>query len=246
MKRSTALKIVMWLALAGSATAVAAPGPRIALFWNQEFTSEVRTEYEDFDRQTRRMTSGSSEEESETWTEQGRSRHRQVDETLNDVTENTRGSRMLPNGSRRPLREDAAWRIEGAFLGEMQSASGARFVDRAAMIRANGRGVGSADKVNLQALEAAALAANADLLMQVLMEQDANSPIGMRFNVRVTRVRDSQIVSVLSTLALPPRNSRVVWTTDSTGFKKEVISDPVDLEDYGQELARQVAAKMAF
>jgi len=238
MKRNIRVLGFLLLTLVGQANALP-ESQRVALFWNVEFDDDVRSVYREFDRRTHRTTSGHSEVGSTTNTEMGSSDHRQIDKMSEDVIENERGFRMLRGTSRPGLSPNASWRLEAAFHDGLQTRS-LELLDRSTLMRMAGKSAASNAQVNLKALETAAVAAQADLLMQVLFEKDDASPIGTRFNVRITQLSTGATIAMLSTLALPAVETTVTWMPTSTGFEKKIHHTQAPLESYGSELARQV------
>lgn len=200
------------LVIGSFAAGYAAQGrPRIVVFWNRVYDDRVATAWTDvaveyegrFDRPDGRDT----------------------------VTLRGAGAHADATPARPGLDERSGWQFEAAFSRAFAEA-GAHFVDRALIMRSAASGT-DADRPNIQAIETSALAAHADLLMEVLLTPDETAPVGFSFRVTVKRVADGAVLANLVTSAIPPVEGGYVAT--NRGFKKLPAAVGID------QAARQLA-----
>jgi hypothetical protein len=180
--------------------------PRIVVFWNRAFDDRVATAWTDV---TAQYT--------------GTFDRRDGGDV---VTAWASGAKPGEAPVRPGLDERSGWQFEAAFSRTFADA-GVHFVDRAAIMRSTAAaGDADAQRPNLQAIEASALAAHADLLMEVLMTPDAGAPVGFAFRVTVKNLADGAILANVATSAVPPVESGYVAT--NRGFQKTVAAVGID------------------
>jgi hypothetical protein len=218
--------------------------PRIAIFWNRALSDDTNAQYETYDRTVTDTEDHQSSSSDNTATESGGASISNTDRLKKVTTDRVTGSRMVStDDSRSDMAESTAWRIESSFYNPFLTA-GARFIDRnMAMRTVHGgkRGTGGPDVV---ALETSALLGKADLLMEVLMSPDGDSPIGCRFRVTVKDVKSGQIIGLLSTRAIPPTESHTRYVAAPTGFQKVTTRATPNLEEFAQRLAEETMVQL--
>ena len=153
--------------------------PRIALFWNVALADVVANEK--VKQSTTVGTSSKSGPINATETQ----REFEVDTTRRHMSSIT---------------EADAWRIESGFIARMSQA-GVQFVDRATMLRLTQAKEGESGNVRL--VEAKALAAMADLLLEVLSTRDAQAPGGYGFRVTLRDLKTGQQRAAFYSQAVP-------------------------------------------
>lgn len=222
------------------ANAYAAAGrPRIAVYWNRQLSDDVATQYEDYERRTKTREHSSSSQSDSTEVDHGRASHDAGDSMSREVYEKTRGTRRLPaGGARKDVEESTAWRLESAFYQPWLGA-GAHLVDRALTMRTLNGGQTLGSTPDIQSVEVGALLGKADYLMEILVTDDEQSPIGARFRVTVKDVHTGQIVGLSSTRAMPPVSSDTRWVATAGGFEKRTTTEQAALEDFGRQLAHE-------
>jgi hypothetical protein len=217
----------------------AAGRPRIAVYWNRQLGDSLATRYEEYDRRTTTVDGSASVEATTTGSSYHVNASADAESNARAVVETVRGTRALgvPT-ARENLDESTAWQLESAFY-QPWLGTGARLVDRALTMRTltGGKPFGAAP--DIQSVEVGALLGKADYLMEILVTNDAESPIGSRFRVTVKDVRSGQIVALASTRAMPSLASETRWVPTASGFEKRTTTEQATLEDYGRQLAHE-------
>jgi hypothetical protein len=216
----------------------AAGEPRIMLFWNVELSDRTRSDVVLNDHAS---VSGSKTINAQRQTSRG------WDGSSSTLQGNAQvqaqGQREISVGERQDARRadlaarDAA-RLQRAFEGQMR-AGGTQLIDRALATRTAAVQKGAPADGQKQA-EAEALRGKADLLLQVLLVPDTNTPLGYGFDVVVRRVDTGAVLTGLYTLALPlaPQPQSQYAATDR-GFVPRTPPPP-SLEAIGAQLAGEV------
>jgi hypothetical protein len=218
--------------------------PRIVVFWNREFTDEVTSTYEDYEKsrsssQSNRIVTGQGFyiDENEDARLIGPGQYE--DSVSNDsFSETASGSRRLRDPGRQQLGESLDWALDGPFTQYFVS-TGTRLVDRNTAMRTLNDGETYGNDPDVQAIEAKAMLNRADLMMEILARRDVNSPTGMRFRVSITDVASGGVLTRIVTDAMPvqaPPQEKFVATDN--GFEKVIIPPPpVSQEEVGEQLA---------
>jgi len=219
--------------------------PRIAIFWNREFGDQLETQFERYERDkesNQRLESGTSDA---TNVEHGSTSMTEKDVNSNSQREHTSGTRALPvPGARTSAAESVAWRLESAFMFPFLEA-GTQLIDRNVTMRVLALTWDRADRADAQGIEASALAGKADLLMEVLMTPDADSPIGCRFRVTVKDVKSGAILALLSTRAIPQVESSSHWASVAGGFRRVTNTRTPVLEEFAERLAAETMFQLS-
>ncbi|MCG8504827.1 MAG: hypothetical protein MI755_09495 [Sphingomonadales bacterium] len=209
---------------------------RIALFWNKEFTDSLTTGYKSHARATASLR---------TDVYRGSEPGHGV-QVSKGVTEVVTGAKRLEEPDREQLAESTDWAIEGAFSDRLIIA-GATLVDRNVIMRTLGKGESYGPLPDIQSIETSALLDKADLLMEVLVTEDASSLTGLRFRVSVTNIESGRVtvrhVTVAAPLRPPPQ---AVWQPTENGYEKIFLEPPpISAEEIGHTLAEELLAKLA-
>lgn len=175
----------------------------MVILWNQEFSDEVASEYED--RVLRDSTT--SEEESEVTEERSRRSGAMITRDRNllrrETSEESAGTKRV-RPKRAPLIPEAVrWQMEENFQ-QTLAAGGAQIVDRNTIMRRTGLATGAGERANVQAVEMEALSQNADWLVEVLMTTDSRAPGGVSYRLTVRDLGSARIVANLMTDGRPP------------------------------------------
>ncbi|HEY0838159.1 MAG TPA: hypothetical protein VGE72_29895 [Azospirillum sp.] len=146
----------------------------------------------------------------------------------------------VPDAADDWLPEEHSQAAEAALLQEFGRA-GVKLVDRAAMLRLQGAGAAGTDRPNPQAIEAAALRAKADLLVEITATPSADSATGVQYRIDVKDTRSALILASFVTDAEPRAGARMQFTTKpGRGYVAKTTGAPL-----GQELALQVMEQLA-
>lgn len=217
------------------ARAYAAHGsPRLAVFWNRPFDDEVSSSFRDRSRTEINRTRRGMELSEETAGAAGTSRMDETHGQDKEVSETVSGTERVSSARAALVDEPIDWEVERAF-GETLRAAGARTVDRATMIRMSQAAVLAGERANLQAIEAAALAARAELLIEVLQTPDRRSQDGISFRVTVRRLDTAELVADLTTSGRPTRQT-MGYVAGPNGFERARAPEP-EPTDIGRQLA---------
>jgi hypothetical protein len=218
--------------------------PRILVFWNRELTDSANSRYEDYEKTTVSSQHHRSDSADETITETGKATTSQSDELGTVTTERGTGVRTIDDGGKRvAAKESVDWRLESSFYHPFMAA-GVRLVDRNMAIRSIHGGKAEGSWYDAQSLETSALLGKADLLMEIQMTPDDDSPIGSRFRVTIKDVQTGQVRGLLSTRAIPPSDSFTKYVPAAQGFKKVTVSSTPNLEDFAQRLAEETMVQL--
>lgn len=216
--------------------------PRVALFWNRSFDDEVSSAYEDRTRITSRRTNTKTGFEEASQSDLGSVSNVEENEfesgTIDIVSGSKRAERARPS-----LVERSDWRLEQAFQREL-AANGIRFVDRGLAMRKVALEATRVDVRNVQEVEATAVAASADLILEVLQTNDAGAAIGLSFRIDVKDFASSTVVASVISAGRPMSTGPGRFVATSRGFKREG-PPPLSLEAVGKQLALETMAALA-
>jgi hypothetical protein len=224
----------------------AAGRPRVILLWNRSVSDQAATAstQQRVLRDSGNVKKGGS---SETTTGPAGSASlsestRQHDRTIVETT-GTIQSSDGPRPSRLPERE--ATMLERAFVNEM-GRGGLRFTDRALAMRttAASQHRGGGDP---QLIETDALLKHGDLIMEVLLVEDRDSPLGYAFDVRTKEVRTGVALSTVYSRAIPwPKAAAAAtWQAGANGYElRSPPPAPLTIPEIGQALARDVMVEL--
>ena len=209
--------------------------PAIALYWNHELTDRVaQTGFlPSYRTTTRTLTSGGSA---------GRAaKGPDTVEQFHNETLTAAGHGEDP--ARNALDERSDAQLRSAFVSTL-GAGDVRFIDRSLMLRD-----GAARQnpgIDLQRNEIAALQGKARLLMQVLLVQDAQSPLGYGFRVSILDVASAATLAEFysSALPAPAAHPGYVAINGGDGFAPAAVGPPA-VGDIGHALAIETMARLA-
>lgn len=135
------------------------------------------------------------------------------------------------------LPEEVSLAAEASLLQELRRA-GVKLVDRNTVLRLQGAAGGS----NPQAIEAAALRAKADLLVEVVATPSWDSETGVLYRVDVKDLRSGQVVAAFATPAEPRAGATAQFTTrPGRGYVESRSGAPLG-QEIAWELMEQVGA----
>lgn len=217
--------------------------PRVVLMWNRALTDHAyaRVLDEEVTRETGQRASSASERLTQGQSETAKLN--EGDSSDQRVKTVTRG-RLTVEGPQRQskLAERHAVVLQRAFMAEMNR-GGMRFVDRALAIR-NTAAAGQRQGADAQMLEIDALRAQADLLLEVLLVEDADAPAGYGFDVRAKDIRRGEELTTLYSRAIPMARSSGAgaWVPGAAGyeFRQPPAPPPPGPADIGAALARDL------
>lgn len=225
----------------------AAGRPRLVLMWNRALSDEssTATVQRTVKRDTGNIKGGSS-----TQTTTGPAGNATVREGNRDhdrTQVETSGTMQLREPVRKTgLSEREATMLERAFVTAM-GRGGVRFVDRALVMRTTAASQHRAGG-DQQLIETDALLKHGDLVMEVLLVEDRDSPLGYGFDVRAKDMRQGIAVATLYSRAVPYRAPPGPghWQAGAQGyeFRQPAPPAPPTIVEIGDALARDVMSEL--
>lgn len=209
----------------------AAGSPRIVLFWNVSFDDTTESPREDVTVRGAEVYPFVSED---------------GDNGLRALGVRAHASGYLDPAKRGSgsLSERDLAQIDTAFRNELLAAN-VRILDRATTIRFM-EAQHDRPGVDPKLIEADAVLGKADILLQVLLVRDADSPLDTGFNVSALRVKTGAEIASLYTLALPSLSAAPGhYVATDSGFQWEQPRTPTpDAGEIGSKLADEVMEKL--
>jgi hypothetical protein len=215
--------------------------PRLVVFWNKSFGDEVQTAYQDSVRLSNRIQSGSSEFSETTATRFGAARITEREGSAEQTIDASSGTVRLRGPERDSgLGEPVEWRVETGFQDPLLS-GGAKLIDRAAIIRTSKDGKAAGERANVQAIETAAIEGKADVILEVLMSADGQSPTGYSYRVDAKDVKTGLVITRFVTQAMPPMAPpQKRYFANDTGFTSAMTEASLPT---AEEVGRQLGAE---
>ncbi len=200
--------------------------PLIMVFWNRTFSDDLATAYRDNLHGEATHSVGVADDMV----------------ARRDTLDVSTGTTRVDTGRGAAVGEDIDFAVEAAFTDGLAS-NGARLIDRSMAMRASGRGVGS--RPNLQAIEASATAARADLIVEVLQTTASrNTPTGAVFKVTVKDIHSARVLAAFTSGgAAPSRPAGLV--VGPGGFVRDTRVTETSPDGVGRELANRTMAVLA-
>lgn len=213
----------------------AARRPAVALFWNRELSDRIARP-----SVQRQAVRGDKSEVSNEVDGPG-GKHADKRESSSQVTEVS--TYTPPDPARDGLDERSESQLRGAFLATL-AAGGLHPVDRSMMLRTTA--VGASAAADVQANETRGLQGRARYLMEVLLVRDAESPLGVGFQVTVKDVVNATLLFSDYTTARPPARGPGRWVAVNGGPGFERAAPPsASIRDIGRTLALDVMSRLS-
>lgn len=217
--------------------------PRMVIFWNREFSDEIATEYEDYDKFDQDTTRGSTTLEERTAGPAGDMTITESDGNEHVSSERRSGVRKLNGGGTgRRVTEKIDFDLEQAVQ-ETLRASGARLVDRTSIMRTAGVAERAGALSNVQEIETKALLGKSDLIIEITQFSDDDSARGVSFKVVCRDIRNARILTSFRTTAEPPAKP-LPYVAGPNGFERAKPRAPRPYE-VGRELAVELMGRLA-
>ncbi len=213
-----------------------AGSPRVVVFWNRELSDRIANDYDTVMLERGESASGAASAVSRN------GRYAEGAQVSAYERETRIGKREVTDDSRASLLgEDREWTFLEAFQGRLQSA-GVRLVDRSLAMRSIAAQPGG--PYDKQTAEMGGIARFADLMLAIVQTPADDAPLGVRFKVTVTDLRDGTILTTLvddgeSRMAGPGR-----FVAGATGFERERAAG-IDAGRAGSNLASTLLARLA-
>lgn len=216
--------------------------PRIVLMWNREFSDKTQTEL--VEKQVTRETGKASDSSMDKTTQgAGESAVLQESDQSYDRSKSVSTSSIAVEDVRTvALAERHAAMLQRGFVAEM-GRGGVRFIDRALVMRktASTQHRSGGDP---KLIETDALLRHGDLLMEVVLIEDKDTPAGYGFDVRVKDLQRGQDVSSLYSRAIPvmPALQPSTWVPGESGYELRPRAAPLapSAAEVGAALGRDV------
>jgi hypothetical protein len=217
--------------------------PRIVLLWNRMINenASARVVEETVKREGGKRSDSGSERTTQGPNESARTTE---NDSITDRSETvTSGKRVIDDIDRKTnLSERQEVMLQRGFAAEMNR-GGVQFIDRALVMRTTSV---SPQHISGDAklLEIDALLRHGDVVLEILMVQDADSPIGYGFDVRAKDLRRGQEITTLYSRAIPaqPLRGSGIWVPGTNGYEFQIppAPPPPSPAQVGLALARDV------
>jgi hypothetical protein len=213
-----------------------AGSPRIVVFWNRELSDRIANDYDSVltDRSETAEGAAASVSRNGRYAEGARvtTTDREIRLGRREVDDDRRGAL---------LDEDREWQLLEAFQGRLQS-MGLVLVDRALAMRAVAAAEGGpSDK---QTAEMRGIAGLADLMMTLTQTPSPDAPLGIRFKITVTNLKDGRIIATLVADGDGPPAGPGRFVAGANGFEREQ-PPALDEAQAGANLASDLLIRLA-
>ncbi len=213
-----------------------AGSPRLVVFWNRELSDRTSAGMDTVITEHGESAEGAAAAVSRS------GRYSEGARVAAYEKETRIGLREAPGDARSSLMsEEAEWRFMEAFQGRLMSA-GIRLVDRPVAMRAIAASQdGPSDR---QKAEMAGIARMADLMLAIVQAPAPDTPLGIRFKVAVTDLRDGTILATFVDDGNGPTRGPGRFVAGANGFERE-RAPSVEVESAGANLASALLARLA-
>jgi hypothetical protein len=133
--------------------------------------------------------------------------------------------------------------VESSILSTFISA-GARIVDREAVMRKVSASKSREDRMDIQYLETLAMGQGIQYLIEILPDDDASSPTGVTFTVKVTHLPSSTVRAQFATTGDPPRGEAKYVAVNGAGFEKRAAASRQTPQLIGAQVAYDTMTKL--
>lgn len=133
--------------------------------------------------------------------------------------------------------------VESSILNTFLSA-GARIVDREAVIRKVSASKSREDRMDIQYLETLAMGQGIQYLIEILPDDDASSPTGVTFTVKVTHLPTSTVRAQFTTSGNPPKGEAKWVAVNGAGFEKRTGPSRQTPQLIGAQVAYDTMTKL--
>lgn len=217
----------------------AAGRPRVALFWNRELTDQLKRKTEIVSKETERFSS--TESDDTVSDSAGMHRLHEYDSLKQSVNKQTENE--YDDNHRSGLNEKGDTILRTVFR-DMMAAAGVHFVDRTLMLRTT---AAEDDSRDTQLTETRGLINKADWLMEIVLVNDDDAPLGYGFKVSVKSLKKSMVIAEFYTQALPAPQGKQPYIATSNGFERAPARQ-LGVHDIGYSLGLEVMRylSMAF
>lgn len=133
--------------------------------------------------------------------------------------------------------------VESSILNTFLSA-GAKIVDREAVIRKVSAKQSREDRMDIQYLETLAMGQGIQYLIEILPDDDASSPTGVTFTIKVTHLPTSTVRAQFTTSGNPPRGEAKWVAVNGAGFEKRAAASRQTPQLIGAQVAYDTMTKL--
>ena len=216
--------------------------PKLVVFWNRELSDRVGSGWSEETVENRQLQ---NEDVTSSTTTQASDEQMTLEESMSTGQETATSrtkSEAIDYGARQGLAESSDWKLSEGFRSAMLAVN-VVLIDRAALMRLTGKDA-TGERPNRQAIEAQAVAAGGDYLLELLLDKDPASPTGMVFRVEVLDVRSGQLLASTLTHGMPPLHGNAArYVATSSGFEM-APSPKLMLNDIGHQVALDVMREL--
>lgn len=227
--------------------------PRIVVFWNRVLSDDIEQRKEQSVKLKENVRTRNAASSEMTVGEAGAMTIDEARSNAMHEVELVGTTRTVDNGRREAAvdrRQD--WMLQSGFLTNLRKA-GAKLVDRTMILRnthldtAKEKSDKGAEVVDVLRTEGKALRGYADILLEVEMVPDAQSPVGTGFKVTARRIEDGSDVVTYYTQALPPREKLASrYKATANGYAKvQEPARPFTTTQVADQFSAEVLVQLA-
>ena len=212
--------------------------PSLLLFWNRQLIEDGTSQYDAVTSTTLEGSADRSSGVSVGWASAGAS-----SSTSASVSAVTRSYSERTTSGKYGFGDGLFSKgVESSLMGTLLGA-GARVMDREALIRSVGAAKSKDERMDIQHLETLALQKGVKYLIEVLPNDNAGSPTGVSFTVKVTHLPTSTIKAQFVTTGEPPKGP-AKFVAANGGFERRADESHNTPERIGKQVALEAMSRL--
>jgi hypothetical protein len=217
----------------------AAGRPSMLLFWNRQLLEDATSQYDSI--QTGRVDSAAAGQSATIVGWRGAASAAVAGSST--VAETRQYQERMTDGSYGFRNTNFTRGVESSILNTF-IAAGARIVDREAVMRKVSASKSREDRMDIQYLETLAMGQGIQYLIEILPDDDASSPTGVTFTVKVTHLPTSTVRAQFATAGDPPRGEAKWVAVNGAGFEKRAAASRQTPQLIGAQVAYDTMTKL--
>jgi len=206
-----------------------------AFYWGEWLSDEI-------EEQSQEVVEGQRSSSAQRWSgfEASRSDYWEIEAASQGRFRIVEREEVVSISDRSELASGQLWRVESAFVSTL-APHGMRLIDPGLAVRR--QSAQQREVRDRRRLETDALIGDATHVLEVLGRRDASRESGWEFRVRVTDIAGGHRLVDFTTAAIPPSDYQPRYVASDRGFEVDE-GEPPEPEDFGRELARQLALRL--
>lgn len=217
----------------------AAGRPSMLLFWNRQLLEDATSQYDSV--QTGRVDSVAAGQSASLYGWRGSASAAVAGSST--VAETRQYQERMTDGSYGFRNTNFTRGVESSILSTF-IAAGARIVDREAVMRKVSATRSREDRMDIQYLETLAMGQGIQYLIEILPDDDASSPTGVTFTVKVTHLPTSTVRAQFATPGDPPKGEAKWAAVNGAGFEKRTGPSRQTPQLIGAQVAYDTMTKL--